>query len=597
MLSINTLLQNRYLILRQIGNGGMGAVYEARHRQLKNTVAVKETIAPDEFFRRALEHEAQLLANLRHPALPKIIDHFTEGDSQFMVMEYIGGKDLAEMLQERGTPFSAENVICWGVQLLETLDYLHTHEPPIIHRDIKPNNLKLTAQGELILLDFGLSKGSAFTSSISNNRSLFGYSLNYSPPEQIQGKGTDERSDLYSVGATLYHLLTNTPPPDAVSRAVNLASGQGDLLHWANEVNTAVPRDVAAVLHSAMAFVKDQRPPSAAVMSEVLQNAISFSASQNTKIALPARKTKSNYEYAIPTAPLNKENPTNVNKLDSEVVRKISEPARQDLATEKPEAQSVNEGADEPITPNVNLRQSEQTWAETINRRKWMVIVGIVVAILATFGMVYFFRDKSDKHVSPSANNTAPPVSSSLSPPPTATEEKEAKPVDSSLSPSTPPVAKAEKKAASQTTTPTIDTQTSDKQEKKETQQPLSKDSSKEKKKKSAQTTTTEEQKDRPPETTPPFVYRSGGALTGSAIRRVEPSYPPMARAARVTGTVVVEVTIDEQGNVIAAKAISGPPLLKAAAVAAARGWKFTPTQLSGVPVKVKGTITFNFNM
>ena len=91
MLSINTLLQNRYLILRQIGSGGMGAVYEARHRQLKNTVAVKETIAPDEFFRRALEHEAQLLANLRHPALPKIIDHFTEGDSQFMVMEYIGG--------------------------------------------------------------------------------------------------------------------------------------------------------------------------------------------------------------------------------------------------------------------------------------------------------------------------------------------------------------------------------------------------------------------------------------------------------------------------------------------------------------------------
>src|SRR5215475_514358 len=176
MLTINTLLQNRYLILRQIGSGGMGAVYEARHRQLKNTVAVKETIAPDEFFRRALEHEAQLLANLRHPALPKIIDHFTEGESQFMVMEYISGKDLEEMLQERGAPFPADNVISWGVQLLEVLDYLHTHEPPIIHRDIKPNNLKLTADGELILLDFGLSKGSAFTSSISYNRSLFGYS-------------------------------------------------------------------------------------------------------------------------------------------------------------------------------------------------------------------------------------------------------------------------------------------------------------------------------------------------------------------------------------------------------------------------------------
>lgn len=97
MLAPNTLLQNRYLIVRLIAQGGMGAVYEARHKQLKNTVAVKQTLAPDDILRRALEREARLLANLRHQALPKVIDHFTEGDSQFLVMEFIDGPDFYEM--------------------------------------------------------------------------------------------------------------------------------------------------------------------------------------------------------------------------------------------------------------------------------------------------------------------------------------------------------------------------------------------------------------------------------------------------------------------------------------------------------------------
>jgi periplasmic protein TonB len=104
-------------------------------------------------------------------------------------------------------------------------------------------------------------------------------------------------------------------------------------------------------------------------------------------------------------------------------------------------------------------------------------------------------------------------------------------------------------------------------------------------------------EKKEPPPPPPTIVRKSGGVLAGSATRKAEPSYPPLAKAARVSGAVVVEVTVDESGNVISARALSGHPLLKDAAVAAARGWKFTPTQLSGVPVKVVGTITFNFNL
>ena len=135
----------------------MGAVYEAIDQRLDTTVALKETLFADERLRKQFEREARLLARLHHPALPRVSDHFSEDDGQFLVMQFIPGDDLSEMMNRKRGPFPADQVLTWAGQLLDALDYLHTQEPQIIHRDIKPQNLKLTSRGQIILLDFGLT--------------------------------------------------------------------------------------------------------------------------------------------------------------------------------------------------------------------------------------------------------------------------------------------------------------------------------------------------------------------------------------------------------------------------------------------------------
>src|SRR3989440_12290845 len=157
MLASGTVLQNRYVVERQIGEGGMGAVYVATDRRFGSTVALKETFFDDPNLRKAFEREARLLNHLRHTALPRVSDHFTEGEGQFLVMEYIPGEDLSDMLKQRGGPFPPPQVLAWAHQLLHAPDYLHTQEPAVIHRAIKPQNLKLTARDQNVLLDFGLA--------------------------------------------------------------------------------------------------------------------------------------------------------------------------------------------------------------------------------------------------------------------------------------------------------------------------------------------------------------------------------------------------------------------------------------------------------
>src|SRR3989440_11197179 len=161
MLAPETLLQSRYRIVRQLGEGGMGAVYEAIDERLDATGALKETFFADERLRKQFEREARLLARMHHPALPRVSDHFGEGEGQFLVMQFITGADLARMLAVKQDPFPPDQVLIWADQLLDALDYLHTQDPQIIHRDIKPQNLKLTSRGQMILLDFGLAKGQA----------------------------------------------------------------------------------------------------------------------------------------------------------------------------------------------------------------------------------------------------------------------------------------------------------------------------------------------------------------------------------------------------------------------------------------------------
>ena len=272
MLTPDTILQGRYRIVRQLGQGGMGAVYEAIDQRLDTTVALKETLFSDERLRKQFEREARLLARLHHPALPRVSDHFSEDDGQFLVMQFIPGEDLSEMMTRKHGPFPVDQVLTWADQLLDALDYLHTQEPQIVHRDIKPQNLKLTSRGQIILLDFGLAKGQAGEiSRVTTSASIFGYTPNYAPLEQIQGLGTDSRSDLYSLGATLYHLMTGVKPPDALTRAAALVNGQPDPLILPSEANQAIDREVDHVLVKAMAQGREQRYASASEMRKAFQ--------------------------------------------------------------------------------------------------------------------------------------------------------------------------------------------------------------------------------------------------------------------------------------------------------------------------------------
>lgn len=279
MLAPNTLLQDRYLVLRLLGQGGMGAVYQATDRKFGNAVAVKETFYSNAQLRRAFSREARLLNRLRHPALPVVMDYFSIADKQFLAMQYIPGKDLEQLLEERKHTgqgaFMIPQVMEWADRLLDALEYLHAQEPPVIHRDIKPQNLKLTPRGEVVLLDFGLAKD-ALTNQTELNKSsqsLRGYTPHYASLEQIRGSGTDERSDIYSLAATLYHLLTGVMPPDAMTRMAAEMMGEQELLQSASELNPAVPRRVAEVIHRAMAQQPDHRYASAALMRQALRNA------------------------------------------------------------------------------------------------------------------------------------------------------------------------------------------------------------------------------------------------------------------------------------------------------------------------------------
>ncbi|GAB4434438.1 MAG: hypothetical protein OHK0015_24190 [Chloroflexi bacterium OHK40] len=265
MLEPGSLLFQRYQIVRLVGRGGMGAVYEAIDRRLRNTVALKQMIGSAEENAEAFEREAQILAALRHPALPKVIDYFRDGGGRFLVMEFFSGADLAALQARRAAPFPVDEIVTWADQLLAALDYLHTRQPPVLHRDIKPQNLKLTPEGQIVLLDFGLAKG------VGQPQSFFGYTLQYAPLEQIDGSGTEPRSDLYALAATLYHLLTDTAPASAPIRADALLAGQPDPLRPAHELLPGVPRELSALLGRALALRREDRPSSAAAMRDELR--------------------------------------------------------------------------------------------------------------------------------------------------------------------------------------------------------------------------------------------------------------------------------------------------------------------------------------
>lgn len=272
LLAPDTILQSRYRVVQSLGKGGMGAVYEAIDLRLGHTVALKQTLTNDEGQWKQFEREARLMASLSHPALPRVSDYFTEGHRAFFVMQFVEGGDLAEIISQQPGPMPRQAVIKWADQLLDALIYLHTHERQIIHRDIKPHNLKITGSGQIVLLDFGLAKTqTAGRSGSMSCTSVFGYTPRYAPLEQIQDLGTSPQSDIYALGATLYHLLTGVKPPDALARATALVSARPNPLKPANEINAAVGVELAEILTRAMAQNPDERYATAMEFREALR--------------------------------------------------------------------------------------------------------------------------------------------------------------------------------------------------------------------------------------------------------------------------------------------------------------------------------------
>ena len=281
-ISPNSMIQNRYLVVHIIGEGGMGEVYLAVDQRLGSAVALKRThFSGDEALGNAFEREAKIMARLRHPVLPKVIDHFIENGDQFLVMEHISGDDLAKRLELAHKPFPLRWVMFWADQLLDALTYLHSHEPPIIHRDIKPHNLKLTDENHIVLLDFGLAKD--FDTHLDSDSpvsvSVVGYSPHFAPMEQIRGTGTNARSDIYSFSATIYQLLTNTMPVDALSRADTMLGGGKDPIIPLTEINPEVTTAVSDVILKGIAIRQEDRFGTASEMQRELRRAFKQSPS------------------------------------------------------------------------------------------------------------------------------------------------------------------------------------------------------------------------------------------------------------------------------------------------------------------------------
>ncbi len=295
-LNPNTLLQERYLIIEQIGQGGMGAVYKAQDKRLNKIVALKQTIVKSEKLRKAFEQEAQLLAKLRHPALPIVIDHFHEAAGQFLVMEFIAGETFSQLLSKQNKAFNQTQVLVWAKELVEVLEYLHSQNPPIIHRDIKPNNLKLTEHNKIVLLDFGLAKGLATQKSLIVESSIAGYTPYYAPLEQINGVGTDYRSDFYSLSATLYTLLTGDKPPDATFRAAAILNGEPDPLQKNYLISLGINEKFAQLLIDCLSQNINQRPTSA---NAILNRLLKLSDIDNDTVVTKIKNIKHNEQEKI----------------------------------------------------------------------------------------------------------------------------------------------------------------------------------------------------------------------------------------------------------------------------------------------------------
>jgi serine/threonine-protein kinase len=280
LLETGTVLRDRYRILAAVGRGGMGAVYKAEDMRLEGRLCAIKEVQPDfavddTSLRQSQEQfhrEASILARLDHVNLPKVSDYFTEGSREYLVMDFVAGRDLREILREteaEGRKLDERRLLGWAAQLCDALEYLHSQDPPVLHRDIKPSNIKLTPGGTIKLVDFGLVKLMATDDSATITVIQGRGTVAYTPLEQYGGDTghTDVRTDIYSLGGTLYHLLTGQVPIDAKRRFLEPGAFRN-----VRELNPRVSSRVERAIMMAVAMHPDERPKSIAEFRELLMS-------------------------------------------------------------------------------------------------------------------------------------------------------------------------------------------------------------------------------------------------------------------------------------------------------------------------------------
>ncbi len=278
-LSAGFLLNNRYRILSILGQGGMGAIYHAVDENLGISVAVKENLFLTDEYARQFQREANILASLHHPNLPRVRDYFSNSQGQYMVMDYIEGEDLRARI-DRVKYLPEKEALLIAIGICEALNYMHSREPAVVHRDVKPGNIRITPEGNVVLVDFGLAKvmqGNQVTT--TGARAM---TPGYSPPEQYGTGRTDARTDIYSLGATLYAALTGVIPEDGLERA----TGKSELTPL-RTFQPRVNRRIAAVVEKSLEVEPEKRYQTAEEFREALIDAAELYSARQKRPTVP----------------------------------------------------------------------------------------------------------------------------------------------------------------------------------------------------------------------------------------------------------------------------------------------------------------------
>lgn len=388
-LRIGAVLNGRYRIEQLLGRGGFGAVYRAYDLEGMCLVAVKENLDGSREAQRQFVREAEVLRTLGHAYLPKVERHFVvPGRGQYLIMDYVEGEDLEARVRRLGAvPY--RQAIVWVQQIAGALGYLHSRRPPVIHRDVKPPNIRINPAGEAVLVDFGLVK--LYEPGKKTTLGARAVTPGFSPPEQYGQGGTDARSDVYALAATLYKLVTGREPPESMSRLM------GRPLRPAHQVNVHVPLALSVVIEKGMAIDPAGRYQTAGALAEALAAVVGEEKRGKEQSAENGqRKTKE----------------PDVEESDVGEPEPASEPKEVDKPNVSPE----------PLPQPIASTEPERSWW----RRRWYDVVGVVfgLVLLVGGGGYYVFSQVVPAGVTPTST-TMPTTVPTLTPlatlPPTTT--------------------------------------------------------------------------------------------------------------------------------------------------------------------------------